>query len=43
MPVDRAMREEVAEDPRFATAIHRSGLAEGLLEQVDFEEPDPST
>lgn len=34
--------EEVAEDPRFATAIYRIALAEGVMEQVGFEEMDPS-
>ena len=34
--------EAVAEDPRFATAIYRIALAEGVMEEVGFEETDPS-
>jgi hypothetical protein len=42
LPRVRGEPEQVAEDPRFATAIYRIALAEGVMAQVAFEEPDPS-
>lgn len=42
LPRVRGEPQQLAEDPRFATAIYRIALAEGVMEQVAFQEPDPS-
>jgi hypothetical protein len=43
LPRVRGEPDQVANDRRFATAIYRIAVAEGLMEQISFEETQPST
>ena len=42
LPRVRGTPEQVADDRRFATAIYRVAVAQGLMERIGFEETPPS-
>jgi hypothetical protein len=42
LPRVRGTPEQVANDRRFATAIYRAAVAQGLMEGIGFEETQPS-
>jgi hypothetical protein len=39
----RGEPDHVANDRRFATALYRMAVANGLMERISFEETQPST
>ena len=43
LPRVRGEPDQVANDRRFASAIYRIAVANGLMERVSFEEPPSST
>jgi hypothetical protein len=43
LPRVRGTPDQVASDRRFATAIYRVAVAQGLMERIGFEETQPST
>ena len=42
LPRVRGTPDQVANDRRFATAIYRVAVAQGLMERIGFEETPPS-
>ena len=42
LPRVRGTPGQVADDRRFATAIYRVAVAQGLMERIGFEETPPS-
>jgi hypothetical protein len=42
LPRVRGTPDQVAHDRRFAAAIYRVAVAQGLMERIGFEEPQPS-
>ncbi len=43
LPRVRGEPDQVANDRRFATALYRMAVANGLMERISFEETQPST
>jgi len=43
LPRVRGEPDQVADDRRFATAVYRMAVAEGLMGRVSFEEAQPPT